>query len=259
MYHGISESTTSRHPYFETNTSSLAFAQQMQYLHEEGYKTTDLKGAIAAIQQGDSHDRWVVITFDDGYQSFYVHALPELLRYGFTATMFIVPTFASSSALGETLREYMTWNEVREIRKQGISIGSHTVSHPELNALAPEQIRHEIIISKEIIEYEIGSQVQSFSYPYAFPEHDQRAITLVREALQSAGYENGVSTMIGTANSRDDRFFLPRLPVNCYDDRQLFQTKLEGGYDWLHTPQRAYKGLRIQKRSLAKLIRPAAY
>ena len=42
------------------------------------------------------------------------------------------------------------------------------------------------------------------------------------------GYENGVTTILGTANPRCDPFFLPRLPVNNWDDPRFFQAKLEG-------------------------------
>jgi len=61
--------------------------------------------------------------------------------------------------------------------------------------------------------------------------------SFLEETLVSHGYQNGVSTIIGRASSHSDRFFLPRLPVNMFDDMQLFQAKLEGCYDWLHSVQ----------------------
>jgi len=54
----------------------------------------------------------------------------------------------------------------------------------------------------------------------------------------------GVSTVIGTACRGGDPFFLPRIPVNSHDDLQLFEAKLNGGYDWLHPIQYAYKQIK---------------
>jgi hypothetical protein len=34
-----------------------------------------------------------------------------------------------------------------------------------------------------------------------------------------------------------NKYFLPRIPVNSWDDEQFFQAKIEGGYDWLHWAQ----------------------
>ena len=58
------------------------------------------------------------------------------------------------------------------------------------------------------------------------------------------GYENGVSTIIGTADASSDRLFLERLPVTSADDGAFFNAKLQGGYGWLHSIQFATKRLR---------------
>ena len=83
--------------------------------------------------------------------------------------------------------------------------------------------------------------MNTFAYPYAFPEQDARFVQMLRDSLQSNGYEAGVSPSLGTARREHDHYFLPRLPVNAYDDLRFFQVKLEGGYDWLHSFQYASK------------------
>jgi hypothetical protein len=112
-----------------------------------------------------------------------------------------------------------------------------------LRQLEAKDIDHEIRASKRAIEEELGKCVVSFSYPYAFPEQDRPYVHSIRDMLRAAGYEQGVSTTIGTAGLTSDRYFLPRLPANSYDDPCLLEAKLEGSYDWLHTPQLLYKSL----------------
>jgi hypothetical protein len=63
----------------------------------------------------------------------------------------------------------------------------------------------------------------------------------LRQSMRTAGYDYGVTTVLGSANRLSDRYFLPRLPANEYDDDELFRAKLEGSYDWLHVPQLIYK------------------
>jgi hypothetical protein len=89
--------------------------------------------------------------------------------------------------------------------------------------------------------------VRSFSYPFAFPEHDEKFIFRLRELLHTHGYVCGVSTIIGTATSEHDWFFLPRIPINAHDDARLFRAKLEGSYNWLHIFQYASKIVRRRR------------
>jgi peptidoglycan/xylan/chitin deacetylase (PgdA/CDA1 family) len=123
----------------------------------------------------------------------------------------------------------------------GIEFGSHTVTHPKLKELGPAAVEEELRRSKETIEDKLGAEAASFSYPFAFPETMRPFVAAIKDTLLQCGYKIGVSTAIGAATAADDRFFLPRLPVNLSDDLRLFRAKLEGGYDWLYNLQRLKK------------------
>ena len=62
-------------------------------------------------------------------------------------------------------REMMTWDQIREVDKTCVKIGSHTHSHRVLATLDLETQRHELNHSKQILEKELGRKVTSFSYP----------------------------------------------------------------------------------------------
>jgi len=241
MYHSISPELGSRHPYFETNTTPELFARHMRFLHEDGYSAVDLSEAIEAIMAGRTVRKRVAITFDDGFRDFYTEAFPVLAEYRFKATMFIITGLTGERPVARNGKEYLAWPEIREMQSYGIRIGSHTVSHPELYRLSPCDLEYEIRQSKETIEDALGESVRSFSYPYSFPEQDKQYVERLKDLLQTHGYENGVSTILGTAGPGHDWFFLPRLPVNSHDDLRFLAAKLEGGYDWLHTAQKFYK------------------
>jgi peptidoglycan/xylan/chitin deacetylase (PgdA/CDA1 family) len=249
MYHGINSVLRSGHPYFETNTSPSIFARHMQHLHDGGYTPIKLSTAIGMIDSGTCPQRAVVITFDDGFRDFYTHAIPILQEYRFPATMFIVSSFMESRTARFDHRDFMSWGEIREIESYGIEIGSHTVSHPHLHSLHRQDIEKELKDSKGAIEDKLGRPIGSFSYPYAFPEQDGAFLRQLRQYMEAAGYDHGVTTVLGSASRLSDRYFLPRLPANEYDDYRLFQAKLDGSYDWLRAPQLIYKVARSRRRT----------
>jgi peptidoglycan/xylan/chitin deacetylase (PgdA/CDA1 family) len=183
----------------------------------------------------------VVITFDDGYRDFYTDAFDAMRQCGFTATIFLATDRIKDSPVRIEGVDYLTWSEVSELHAAGIRFGSHTVTHPDLRSLGPDQIGYEVGYSKEVIEQKIGAPVESFSYPFAFPEEDKNFTQFLVDILENQGFENGVSTIIGRASKNHNHFYLPRLPVNSWDDASLLRAKLEGGYDWLHWPQWLYK------------------
>jgi hypothetical protein len=245
MYHSVSDTAEpGRHPYYQTVTSPQSFARQMAFLREHDYTVLGLEEALGSMAGGQGCQRPVVITFDDGFQDFYTNAFPVLNQYGFSATVFLPTAHIGDAACSFKGIECMTWSQVKELREAGIRFGSHTVTHPQLRDLTLHEVLEEVSSSKERIEDRMGHPVASFSYPYAFPEADREFVHKLRSMLSDSGYDNGVSTIVGTAASQHERFFLPRLPINTWDDARLLRAKLDGGYDWVHGPQYLAKILR---------------
>jgi peptidoglycan/xylan/chitin deacetylase (PgdA/CDA1 family) len=244
MYHSIAdEDETGVHPYYRTATAPSVFEFHMQYLRDQGYSAINLAEAVSLFQTGTPATKCAVITFDDGYGDFYQHAFPALSRHGFTATVFLPTAYIGMAPIQFKGKDCLTWPEIRELRKHNVVFGSHTVTHPQLSTLDDNTVNNEVLNSKRAIEDNLGESVDSFSYPYAFPEGKISFTQKLRDTLVNSGYNQGVSTRIGLARREEDRYFLRRLPMNTLDDMALFRAKLRGGYDWLHTFQYASKVL----------------
>jgi len=285
----------------------------MQFLHDNGYKVIDLSEAVRLIMSSGSSlspipyalapeastlhpapntqhpgssslhptpytlppEKFVVLTFDDGYLDFHSHAFPILRRYGFAATVFLPADHIDSLKPGLRGKQHLNWEEVHELAAQGITFGSHTCTHCLLRNLTMDEIKCELQKSKETIETHLNylpnktinqltnhlhepnrrnqpfSQlsnslltVDSFSYPYNFPEAENAFIEAFQEILSNVGYATCVTTRIGSVNDSGDKYCLKRVPGNSGDDQVLFAAKLAGHYDWLYVIQFVKKWFR---------------
>jgi peptidoglycan/xylan/chitin deacetylase (PgdA/CDA1 family) len=240
MYHSISDTAETRaSAYFKIRTTPRIFREHLSQLARAGYATIGLADAARRLQASSgTAGKLVALTFDDGYQDFYSAAFPILQEFQCTATVFLPTASICRTFQGAPC---LAWSQIRELLRHGIEFGSHTVTHPQLRTLPEREIQRELQASRQEIEDRLGNPAASFSYPYAFPEADAAFRRKLRAMLLQAGYENGVSTIVGTASAASDRLFLERLPINAADDEALFTAKLQGGYDWLHAVQFASK------------------
>ena len=267
MYHSISdEPEPGVPPYYRTTTSPAMFREQMQVLAALGYRTLTLTEALrafghwqaadAASSKAESTNRVAVITFDDGFRNFYTEAFPILRQHGFSATMFVSTGFIGDNPLAfrttstsNAVHECLTWAEIRELERNGIEFGSHTVTHPKLVELGWSEIESELRLSKAALEQHLQKPVDAFCYPYAFPQGNRRFVERFCPLLAAVGYTSCCTTELGRLQPHDDPFRIKRLPANASDDPALFRAKLEGAYDWLAAPQAAVKRVKSLLRA----------
>jgi peptidoglycan/xylan/chitin deacetylase (PgdA/CDA1 family) len=238
MYHSVSEDPEPGvGSYYRVTTSPSRFAEHMLWLKDLGFQGVSVEEALAKTKPAGTGLRLAVITFDDGFRDFHTHAWPLLRQHKFTATMYVSTGYIAAERKSFLARECLTWDEVRELRKQGARFGSHTVNHPKLYQLPWKQIEMEVAESKWRLEEELGEPVTTFAYPYAFPQENRSFAARLTDILRKCGYESCATTVIGRFQPGDDPFNLKRLPMNGCDDKALFSAKLEGGYDWVGRPQ----------------------
>jgi peptidoglycan/xylan/chitin deacetylase (PgdA/CDA1 family) len=230
----------------------------------------------------------VLITFDDGYLSFYKEVYPILLKSKTPVLIFISTGFVNSNTgfwwdqveellsssntptvvfgkktfclkkrgtdihshifehlrtLGEGERkkaceslsgqikmtghksrdkkkyQLLDWPRIIEMERSGlVSIGSHTVNHPNLKTLSDSELKYEVHESKRELESRLGRVVWAFAYPYGDKNcFDGRA----EDELNRAGYVCAFTTQQGVIGSRkENRYRLQRI--------MLFENQSEG-------------------------------
>jgi peptidoglycan/xylan/chitin deacetylase (PgdA/CDA1 family) len=214
----------------------------MQWISELGCTGVSVEEGLRQLAEGGNRgNRPVAVSFDDGFRDFHGAAWPVLRRHNFTATMYLPTAFISAQRRTFRGKDCLTWNEVRELRREGIHFGSHTVSHPKLHELPWNDIKAEVANSKSCLEQELQESVTGFAYPYAFPQEDRSFVKKFAGLLRETGYRHCATTVVGRVLAGDDPFCLKRLPANTCDDRSLFTAKLDGDYDWLSRVQRLFR------------------
>lgn len=180
--------------------SPYYFDLQMKAFKDAGYETYFVRD-IPRILAGELKvgSRSAVLTFDDGYEDFYMEAFPILKKYNLKATQYIIVNFIGR-------RGFLTNEEIKQLIDSGIvEIGAHTLDHVYLKKMRTDIAKDQITESKKQLENLFHVPIFSFAYPFgAFTEE---SIDLVK----SASYSAAVTVIPGHTQSADNLFFMPRL------------------------------------------------
>jgi peptidoglycan/xylan/chitin deacetylase (PgdA/CDA1 family) len=236
-----------------------SFAAQMGLLEESGYRSLDFD-EYAEIRAGKASlpPKPIIITFDDGYESNYAIAYPELRRHGLAATIFVAPEpDADSRELIEGIDGFLSPPQMREMNKNRISIQSHGLTHCILTELDEDGVRRELTASKERLEEITGRAVNHLAIPRA--GYNRK----IRRLAKEAGYRTVCGNNKGSASGLSSLMALPRIVVErdmtleefraCLGPRAAVMLRIVGNLKRI--PERI-GGARFAQRVRGVLYRP---
>jgi len=120
-------------------------------------------------------------------------------------------------------RLFCNWREIKEMSRNGIEFGAHTVKHPILSRVTTEQASDEIRQSVKIIGQKLGKNPIVFAYPNG---HKQDIPSSIDRMLKSCGIKHSVSCVYG--NNKLPVFRLLRTGIQYKDDLNMFRLKMSG-------------------------------
>jgi len=205
MYHYVDDQPPPAGPYADGLTvRTNDFVAEMDYLVENGFTTVSLADVYLAMAgQKELPARPVALTFDDGGLDNYTVAFPLLRERGLTGTFFVI-----TSRVGK--EGQMDWMQLREMAAEGMSVQSHTVSHPDLRGVEAARLEAELADSRLTIEKMIGQPSYALCYPAG--AYDPTVVA----AAQAAGYVLAVTTEAGLGGDPTAVFEMKRRRVPAF-------------------------------------------
>jgi len=195
MYHRFNESK-----YPSTNIQMEVFKNHIKIIKETNYIFSD----PAKFKENftiPKKNKEILITIDDGFESFYFEAWPYLKKNRIPFILFI-----STEPVGK--KGYMTWKQIREIESEKFAfIGHHSHTHDYLIDDTNDIFIKDIEKANTIFLKELGYIPNLFSYP--FGEYSK----FMRDYIaQNFDYAFGQHS--GVIDVNKDKFELPRFPMN---------------------------------------------
>ena len=206
MYHRFNENK-----YPSTNIRMDVFDRQMQMIIDLGYEFYNPKLFEKEFNEIKNKKK-ILITIDDGFQSFYEEAWPYLQKNNIPFILFI-----STEPVGRN--GYMTWDQIMEIENSQLGmIGHHSHTHEYLIDMDNKDFINDIEVASKIFKEKLGYIPTIFSYP--FGEYSKFMKDYISNKFTMAfGQHSGVIDL------NKDKYELPRFPINeKYGDLKRFKS-----------------------------------
>jgi peptidoglycan/xylan/chitin deacetylase (PgdA/CDA1 family) len=225
VYHSISNDPPTWIRSF--SVTPAVFERQLELIVEAGATTLSMSAFADAIAGRSAlPKRAVVITFDDGLSDFRDEALPALHEKGLTTTLYVttgfLDDFAPHSAIPRPAGRWLDTRALLKLRDDGVEIGGHSHTHPQLDTLAREAARHEVASCKAILEQLLQESVRSFAYPHGYFSRS------VRRLVGESGYESACACKNALSSAEDDPLALARLMIRQTTSLAEFAAWLDG-------------------------------
>lgn len=198
-------------------TKSPADYRHFCSFFKANFDVVPLTDFMALLESGRSVEGKLVITHDDGYLDNRTEAAPILADLKLPATFFVTTDFIESETVPHwdadlgVAHPWMSWDQVRELRRMGFEIGSHTRTHANLGATSPDDTARELAESRARLERELGETPALFAYPYGGLANMNE---VNREIVRRSGYRTCFSCCGGLVSDGADPFDLARVPIS---------------------------------------------
>lgn len=145
------------------------FRRQVEWLAASEVRVVDVDRLLEIEDSADA----AALTFDDGFANFADQAAPVLREYGLPATVFVVTghvgkdnRWGGREEPGIPSLPLLDWDDLARLRDSGVTLASHSRTHPRLPSLDDGALESEIAGAADVMEARLGSRPHGFAYPY---------------------------------------------------------------------------------------------
>ena len=209
MYHRFNENK-----YPSTNITLEQFESHLQEFSLSKYKVLSLEFILdTIINDGQLPNNTVGISVDDADKTFLTTAWPKFKEKNMPVTLFV-----NTSTIVDNNKNYLSWDQIRQLKSEGVAIGAHSHTHNHLTELSDTQIIDEIELSNKIFLKELGVIPSLFAYPYG--ETNEKMMSLLKDYKFKVAF----GQHSGVINETSNLYYLPRFSLNeKYGDIDRFK------------------------------------
>lgn len=194
--------------YPQTNISIKHLREHFNFFKNNNYEVVPLSKIVEKIKNKEQiPPKWVSLTIDDNFKSFYENGLPIFKEYGYPFTLFVYVE-ASQKGYGD----YMSFSEIKNVSKYG-EIALHSYKHSKLTTLTKEQVLDDTKKAFNIFEKLIGKKPRYYAYPFGVYN------TSIKEIISSFGFDAIVNLKAKPIDKNSDLLDLPRYMI--YDGTKM--------------------------------------
>ena len=189
------------------------FERHLQIAVDDGWRFATPAEVVAEPEKAQ-----LALTFDDGVSSVLTHVAPVLRHHGVPATAFVVTGWADGRH-EPGYEKVLDWRGVNALRTAGMTVGSHSVSHPDFGRLDIHEARRELEVSRERMRQMLDVETDEFAIPLGQSRNwSEAAGQAAAEAGYTAVYAQSVHTRPqGTL----PRTFITRIDRHCCSGLRL--------------------------------------
>lgn len=193
----------------------------------------------------------VLVTFDDGYESWVTTCLSVLEANQVKALFFLNSGLLNASGDSEVTHAYvtnnlrlskkqpLTWEGARVLIEHGHTIGGHTVNHKSLGGITATQVIEEVENDKKDIEARLNITIHDFAYPFGIAsDYSKEAENLVRSAGYTYVY-TALPKFVHTVHTH-----IPRTLIEKHQSVRLIKRWLYGSYDVFTIAKQMFSSMR---------------
>lgn len=206
VYHRFGDS---RYP--TTNTTKKELRENFEYFKANGYEVIPLLKLVNALKDKKTiSDKWVVLTIDDSYKSFYTNGLELFKEYNYPFSLFI-----PVEAIEKRYPDYTSWKELKEISKHG-NLEFHSYGHKHMTYISDDEMKKDFEKGLELFEKNLNIKPKIFTYPYG--EYSPR----VKKIAKSYGFEAIINQNMGAVSNFSDVYDLDRTALVGKSNLKLY-------------------------------------
>jgi peptidoglycan/xylan/chitin deacetylase (PgdA/CDA1 family) len=218
-------------PYVLTRSQLVAHLDALAGAQAGGTATARTVGELVGAPTAGQF----ALSFDDGHESSYSEIFPLLAERRWRGTFFVVAGWIGGP-------NSLSWGQLRAMADAGMEIGSHSLTHPFINTLSPDAIRHEFAESKRMLEDGLGRPVEVASLPRGSAAPGTAAI------VAELGYRVFCTSEPGLISAQTDPFDAPRIAIKWRTSAPFLMHVLAGHRLTLATLRSSYAVKRLGKR-----------